>query len=286
MAGRGRRRRRTGRARRRGRLPGPGVGGGRPGPRRRPRSGSDGCWPPPIAAAPPASAPPTARTATSAPCPLPKRAAGSWPEFFATRRLLPYLKLARDRAASRPVTPRPWSAWSDGSSTWPARTNHRRGCTATCGRATSCGDVRTGCGSSTPPPMAGTGRATWPCSRCSAARSSPACWRRTRRRPTGRRLAGPGAAAPAVPAAGARLPVRARDGRGRGTAPAPGGGPGPGLRTPVRTGAASQPRLRRGWHSGGVSTGTELRSTASWSSTTTGPCGSPCAAPWSSTATT
>lgn len=29
--------------------------------------------------------------------PLPNRPAGSWPEFFATRRLLPYLKLARDR---------------------------------------------------------------------------------------------------------------------------------------------------------------------------------------------
>jgi len=30
--------------------------------------------------------------------PMPNRSAGSWPEFFATRRLLPYLKLARDRS--------------------------------------------------------------------------------------------------------------------------------------------------------------------------------------------
>ena len=30
--------------------------------------------------------------------PMPNRAAGSWPEFFATRRILPYLKLARDRS--------------------------------------------------------------------------------------------------------------------------------------------------------------------------------------------
>jgi fructosamine-3-kinase len=31
--------------------------------------------------------------------PLPNRTAPTWPEFFATRRLLPYLKLARDRGA-------------------------------------------------------------------------------------------------------------------------------------------------------------------------------------------
>ena len=31
--------------------------------------------------------------------PLPNRTAPTWPEFFATRRILPYLKLARDRGA-------------------------------------------------------------------------------------------------------------------------------------------------------------------------------------------
>ncbi|MGH3372821.1 MAG: fructosamine kinase family protein [Nocardioidaceae bacterium] len=31
--------------------------------------------------------------------PLPNRTAATWPEFFATRRILPYLKLARDRSA-------------------------------------------------------------------------------------------------------------------------------------------------------------------------------------------
>lgn len=31
--------------------------------------------------------------------PLPNRTASTWPEFFATRRVLPYLKLARDRSA-------------------------------------------------------------------------------------------------------------------------------------------------------------------------------------------
>lgn len=34
--------------------------------------------------------------------PLPNRPAETWPEFFATRRLLPYLKLARDRGAVNP----------------------------------------------------------------------------------------------------------------------------------------------------------------------------------------
>jgi len=31
--------------------------------------------------------------------PMPNRASDTWPEFFATRRILPYLKLARDRSA-------------------------------------------------------------------------------------------------------------------------------------------------------------------------------------------
>jgi fructosamine-3-kinase len=35
--------------------------------------------------------------------PLPNRTAPTWPEFFATRRILPYLKLARDRGAVSPV---------------------------------------------------------------------------------------------------------------------------------------------------------------------------------------
>lgn len=34
--------------------------------------------------------------------PLPNRTAPTWPEFFATRRVLPYLKLARDRSAISP----------------------------------------------------------------------------------------------------------------------------------------------------------------------------------------
>jgi fructosamine-3-kinase len=34
--------------------------------------------------------------------PLPNRTAPTWPEFFATRRILPYLKLARDRGAISP----------------------------------------------------------------------------------------------------------------------------------------------------------------------------------------
>jgi fructosamine-3-kinase len=34
--------------------------------------------------------------------PLPNRGAATWPEFFATRRILPYLKLARDRGGVSP----------------------------------------------------------------------------------------------------------------------------------------------------------------------------------------
>jgi len=34
--------------------------------------------------------------------PLPNRPTGGWPEFYATRRVLPYLKLARDRGAATP----------------------------------------------------------------------------------------------------------------------------------------------------------------------------------------
>lgn len=34
--------------------------------------------------------------------PLPNRAADTWPDFFATRRILPYLRLARDRSAVSP----------------------------------------------------------------------------------------------------------------------------------------------------------------------------------------
>lgn len=35
--------------------------------------------------------------------PMPNREADTWPEFFATRRILPYLKLARDRGALTPA---------------------------------------------------------------------------------------------------------------------------------------------------------------------------------------
>ena len=35
--------------------------------------------------------------------PMPNRPAGTWPEFYATRRILPYLRLARDRGALTPA---------------------------------------------------------------------------------------------------------------------------------------------------------------------------------------
>ena len=58
-------------------------------------------------------------TATSAGCRCPTGRPTTWPEFFATRRVLPYLKLARDRGARhRPTTPPPSRRSSRGSTTW------------------------------------------------------------------------------------------------------------------------------------------------------------------------
>ena len=77
-------------------------------------------------------------TATSAGCRCPTATAPTWAEFFATRRVLPYLKLARDRGAVTPeqaAASRPWSA---GSTTW-SRRSRRPGCTATSGTATCSG---------------------------------------------------------------------------------------------------------------------------------------------------
>ena len=40
------------------------------------------------------------------------REAGSWPEFYATQRVLPYLKLARDRQGIAEPPPPPSRTWS------------------------------------------------------------------------------------------------------------------------------------------------------------------------------
>ena len=68
--------------------------------------------------------------------PLPNKTAPTWAEFYATKRVLPYLKLARDRDA---ITPEQ-AAEVDGVVRTVRRPGARggasTGCTATCGPAT------------------------------------------------------------------------------------------------------------------------------------------------------
>ena len=81
-------------------------------------------------------------TASSAGCRCPTAPADTWAEFFAVRRVLPYLKLARDRGAvDRHRRRGRRGASSAGSPTWCPR-SRRPGCTATCGTATCCGARR------------------------------------------------------------------------------------------------------------------------------------------------
>ncbi len=77
--------------------------------------------------------------------PLPGKPAETWPEFYATRRVLPYLKLAGTGTPRPPRTPPPSSRCSAGSPTWCPR-NRPRACTATSGTATCCGAPRAGPG--------------------------------------------------------------------------------------------------------------------------------------------
>ena len=71
--------------------------------------------------------------------PLPNRPADTWAEFYAVRRVLPYLKLARDRGAvDDGRRPRPSRRSSPGCPTW-CPTSRRPGCTATSGTATCSG---------------------------------------------------------------------------------------------------------------------------------------------------
>ena len=71
--------------------------------------------------------------------PLPNRPTEGWAEFYAVRRVLPYLKLARDRGAVTDGQAAAIEASSRGSPTC-CPTSHRPGCTATSGTATCSGD--------------------------------------------------------------------------------------------------------------------------------------------------
>ena len=68
--------------------------------------------------------------------PLPNKSAPTWAEFYATKRVLPYLKLARDRGAITPEERRGGRGRSSAASpTWCPRRG-RAGSTATSGTAT------------------------------------------------------------------------------------------------------------------------------------------------------
>ena len=100
LAGRGRRRPGPGGARGRARLPDPALDRARASspPRRRPTSAAP--WRRRTTPARRRTA--STATASSASCRCPTRRAPTWAEFYATRRVLPYLKLARDRGAITP----------------------------------------------------------------------------------------------------------------------------------------------------------------------------------------
>ncbi len=119
--------------------------------------------------------------------PLPNAPAPTWPEFYAVRRVLPYLKLARDRGHVDARDAATVEALVGRLTAVAGPRSRPPGCTATCGRATSSGRP-TGPSWSTRPRTAATARPTWLCSRCSAHPTSSACSTRTprsTRSPTG-----------------------------------------------------------------------------------------------------
>ena len=110
----------------------------------------------------------------------------------------------RGRGAGAAGRSRPVTGCSPATSTTP---RPRPGSTATCGPATCCGRPP-GSASSTRPRTAATGRPTWRCWRCSAARGCPNPAGLRRGVAARRRLAAPGPAAPVAPARGARRQSR------------------------------------------------------------------------------
>ena len=114
--------------------------------------------------------------------PLPNGAAPTWADFYATRRVLPYLKLARDRGHATPEH----AAAIEGSLGRLSDLVPEEGPRRIHGDLWN-GNVLWGTdassGSSTPPRTRVTARPTWRCWRCSGCRTCRRCWRRTPRRP-------------------------------------------------------------------------------------------------------
>ena len=74
--------------------------------------------------------------------PLPNTPCDTWAEFYAVRRVLPYLKLARDRGRGERRRGGDWSSRSSASSPRCSPRSRRPGCTATSGTATCSGARR------------------------------------------------------------------------------------------------------------------------------------------------
>ena len=133
-----------------------------------------------------------------------------WPEFYATRRVLPYLKLARDRGRSPPRTPRrSRPSWAGLTTLLPEEPPARLHGDLWNGNVLWGHD---GAGPGDRPggvrrPPRGRPRHAVASSGCPTCRGSWTPTTRWRRSPTAGRT---GSAAPAVPAARARLPVRRR----------------------------------------------------------------------------
>ena len=143
LAGRGRRRRRgarAGGARRRRGVPDPALGRARQGLARRrhrlrPGAGHHPCGRRGVVRR-------ARRTASSASCRCPTRPCDTWAEFYAVRRVLPYLKLARDRGAIGEAEAVAGRARDRQAHRRCCPRSRRPGCTATCGTATCSGARR------------------------------------------------------------------------------------------------------------------------------------------------
>lgn len=74
--------------------------------------------------------------------PLPNRPLPTWEEFYASRRVMPYVKAAADRGHLSLTEATTIETAMRQIHRFSADPNHRRCCTATSGRATSCGPPR------------------------------------------------------------------------------------------------------------------------------------------------
>ena len=113
---------------------------------------------------------------------MPPSGAGDWASWYASKRLLPYLRRAAGTGVLTGSDTRLVEDVVSRIAAWPGRPSCLGGSTATAGPATSCGPAA-GAGSSTRPRRAATARRTWPCWPCSGRRTWTGSWPPTRRSP-------------------------------------------------------------------------------------------------------